>query len=763
MHCQRSGNKIVIIFTILLVVFKLPALAQYYPAPKPIAPDMEAGLISRLEHSRFDLEKIPLLLDLCNLNFNKPLKRVADMNRAMIFVRKASKLSIKLHNRSGFNDAQFFIADIFTERDDMKSAEDILPLVNDTTRINLLLDLSFKYERRLAAKKEDDYKKALLFAQQARVLSVKYHQPEKEILALKDIAVVHGDQENKAAEDELQEVIKRYNAIGYRNLHYTYFALAILDYQRGKPDKALYYSLQAMKSMKMTGDSTAAGDFYICYSTICINNDEFQKAIDYASMAIDRYKIHRGAFNLSDDIWIFGKIPTALRKLKRYREALLYIQSVIKKYPPQNDSQKIDYDSIVGNIYRDMKDYDKAEGYFVQMLELSKKQGIADFHLYRDIGQLYVESHHYARARPYLYKVLEFPESEKSSAVARHLEYMLFLADSATGRYLSAIKHLNKNHALNEASVREAKDKEVQKLSIQFETAKKESEIKIKDQNIALLKENANLEEGRLHQATLIKNITIGATLFLIAIIALVYKQYRNKRQNNLIITQANNQLQHLLQEKEWLLKEVHHRVKNNLHTVISLLQAQTAYLEDDALNAVANSQNRIYAMSLIHQKLYQSEDIKTIDMAVYVPELVQYLKDSFDISNQIHFRLKIDPICLGVSHAIPLGLIINEAVTNSIKYAFPGKSTGEISISLVAYGDQIKLEIADNGIGMDLSLIEKEQNSLGLDLMKGLSKDIKADISFNTYHGTTITVLFKPEELHNTDDFLARQDKLEI
>ena len=109
----------------------------------------------------------------------------------------------------------------------------------------------------------------------------------------------------------------------------------------------------------------------------------------------------------------------------------------------------------------------------------------------------------------------------------------------------------------------------------------------------------------------------------------------------NHLINQKNLELEFLVEEKEWLLKEVHHRVKNNLQTIICLLESQAAYLENDALKAIETSQNRIYTMSLIHQKLYQSENIQTIDMALYISELIQYLKDSFNIASyKVSFRV---------------------------------------------------------------------------------------------------------------------------
>ena len=257
---------------------------------------------------------------------------------------------------------------------------------------------------------------------------------------------------------------------------------------------------------------------------------------------------------------------------------------------------------------------------------------------------------------------------------------------------------------------------------------------------------------GNTYQEASAWNIILTA-LLLFAILGFVgCRFYRYKQKDNDSILKShklvelkNKQLELLVEEKEWLLKEVHHRVKNNLHTIICLLESQAAFMENDALEAMENSQNRIYTMSLIHQKLYQSDDIQTIDMSIYIPELLQYLKDIFDTSSdQICFHINIAQISLSQTIAIPIALILNEAVTNSIKYAFPGNTGGEIWVSLQEENSSIKLELADNGVGITNNIQDIEPLSLGLQLIKGLSKEIQGDLIIKSEGGVKITMIFK-------------------
>jgi two-component sensor histidine kinase len=210
-------------------------------------------------------------------------------------------------------------------------------------------------------------------------------------------------------------------------------------------------------------------------------------------------------------------------------------------------------------------------------------------------------------------------------------------------------------------------------------------------------------------------------------------------------IEKQNISLQHLVSEKEWLLKEIHHRVKNNLHTISGLLDTQSGYLQtEEALSAISDSQHRVQAMSLLHQKLFYSESLSVVEMWAYIHELVGYLEHSFGTQQTVRFNLDIDNLLLGLSHALPIGLILNEAITNAIKYAFPDKKAGTITVRLKqGSANQCFLLIADNGKGLPADFDSRQSHSMGMNLMRGLSEDMNGRFSIRQHEGTEITVSF--------------------
>jgi len=206
-------------------------------------------------------------------------------------------------------------------------------------------------------------------------------------------------------------------------------------------------------------------------------------------------------------------------------------------------------------------------------------------------------------------------------------------------------------------------------------------------------------------------------------------------------------QQEKLLNEKEWLIKEIHHRVKNNFHMVVGLMGTQSAYIKSsEASQALEDSKHRIHTMSLIHQKLYQSESLSGTMMSDYIHELVSYLKDSFD-AKHVLFTINCESIELELSYSLPLGLILNEAITNSLKYAFPNKRQGTIEITLrQASQDEIQLIIADNGIGITIREGSQMKATMGSNLMAGLTEDISGTFSIKNKNGTIIQINFPYE-----------------
>jgi len=161
-----------------------------------------------------------------------------------------------------------------------------------------------------------------------------------------------------------------------------------------------------------------------------------------------------------------------------------------------------------------------------------------------------------------------------------------------------------------------------------------------------------------------------------------------------------------------------------------------------------------MHAMSLIHQKLYQSDNLASIDMSWYIHQLVAYLKDSFDSGSKITYQLETERVDLDVAQAVPLGLILNEAISNAIKYAFPNEKKGHINIALKNIkNDLFELTIYDNGIGLPKDFNLENSQSLGMSLMSGLSQQVDGDFQYENNNGLSITVTFtRNQQLQNTE-----------
>jgi two-component system, sensor histidine kinase PdtaS len=563
------------------------------------------------------------------------------------------------------------------------------------------------------------------------------------------------------AERELAEVLEIQMRNHVEDVYYTYDLQAHVSALQGNHHIAIRQELAAIQSLEQSGHRQGAS-FYSSLGRFYGEIGETEKSIHWLSRSLN---IVKQLSSPRSPGYITGSVPSEGRNLLydltrriaqgmirqgRSRAALEFLQDIIHDYPPDTDMARELKAGALGDCYAALKQYKKAEGYYQEAigLEIFSEQ-IAELRKeYINISQLFVRSAQYGKAAPYLNKLLAEPEGTLGVPLLIDLYKILYKVDSASGNYLAALQHFQRYKTLNDSIFNERKLKQIEEIQAQYEMSQKE-------QHIQLLRNEAELQRTEIQRAILAKNLTFGGLALVLILFTVLYWSYRNKQRSNRQlqeqqreIASQNYSLQNLVDEKEWLLKEVHHRVKNNLATIASLLNSQSAYLQsEEALLAIRDSQHRVQAMSIIHQKLYVSESVSTIDMALYIHELADYLSDSFNLGHRIRFDIHAEALILHVTQAVPLGLILNEAITNAIKHAFPHDASGIITIRLEhAANDLFSLTIADNGIGMAPGVERHNDRSLGMSLMKGLSEDIGASFDIHRRAGTTIEVKFRYE-----------------
>jgi len=211
----------------------------------------------------------------------------------------------------------------------------------------------------------------------------------------------------------------------------------------------------------------------------------------------------------------------------------------------------------------------------------------------------------------------------------------------------------------------------------------------------------------------------------------------------------AEQKIKESLKEKEILLAEIHHRVKNNLAVITGLLELQVQNTDnDEAKTVLRDSQLRINSMALIHEKLYESDNLSLIQFGKYIGELIDVIADSHITKEKpIEIDIESDPIEFTITQAIPCGLLMNEIVTNALKHAFEGRNSGKISISLKKEGDVIQLVISDNGIGLPDNFEEMKVKSLGMTLIYTLASQLNADMNIESGEGTVYRLTFEVQE----------------
>ena len=544
------------------------------------------------------------------------------------------------------------------------------------------------------------------------------------------------------AEKEQRLVNDELLRLGETRMFGEYRKLSTYELYLGNHNLALRLILMAKKNMDSLQEDYGAGRVDKSLANIYWAEKDIDKSLYWYRAVLQETQGRRDLIIYSPAV----RIVQGMISKGDLGGAQNFLDTFQKDNPPVRGRDKELVAMARGNICEALGQDSKAEQSYLDMIRynaLSMEESKRDIEQFIDydiaraaspytIGKFYVDRKQFSRARPYLLMALQ-PQTLMPAPLdmLRDSHLLLYKVDSAAGDLASAIRQRLLYEQYADSISTDSKTRQIAELNIQYETEKK-------DRDITLLNKQTQLQQADLSRSNLLRNIVLGGLLLTLTIIGLLYNQYRLKQKNN-------RALQSLVSEKEILLREIHHRVKNNLQTIVSLLGSQSAFLSNEALQAIQDSQNRVFSISLIHQKLYQSENVAFIEMSSYLPELVNYLRDIYGISSQISFQLDIAHLELDISQAVSIGLILNEALTNAIKHAFPAKTKGNTVVIEMVRGDRdiVRLKIADNGIGLPPGLHRDRLNSLGLKLMKGLTDDLGGSFSMESQNGTTVYIRF--------------------
>lgn len=703
----------------------------------------------------------------------KPGEESSDMQTAKAYSSKALALSRRLSRPAWESDLHLLNAMIF--RENGKSDEAKLcfekALGGFKRYGNLVGEGKVLMEKRhFFALTGKEMQERILLVKKAATLFRKAGSHKDEGDARRELGDLFQIQSEYAnAIVELKKSLTLYQKAKNPELQGVYDLISISHTALGIHDEALKYGLLALKTAKAVGDSgiqlcTIFNRLSITYLAL----EDYEKSYEYHRKSMDV------AVRLKDEntiamISIGSAMILSQDKFHNYNLAIKHLNSVLQQYPSMSVYTRLPILCELVRYYDELKNHKESRRYFDQVLKIyQSKNDLNDWlktTFYRTATLHGLATRQLALAEKYILIYRDY--LQKTSRVSHLASNYLWSSklDSLRGNYLSALGHYQRHKTLMDTVFSQQKQKQIAMLNVRFDMERKDQDLKAKAQNIGLLTKRAVLQQELLQKAQTNRNITAAFLVLSVLFLTLLYNRYRIKQRTNLAIAATNQQLQKIVNEREWLIRELHHRVKNNLQTIMSLLESQSAYLQDDALAAVKESQHRVQAMSLIHQKLYLTDNLATINMPNYIWDLTEHLLQSFP-SRNCKLSLDLDAIDLDVANAIPVALILNEAITNSLKYAFLDGRKGVISVSMKKQNgtSSIVLIIDDNGVGIPKMYIRGKQGAMGLKLMYGLAGELGGYLSICGGQGTQIRLEFddRPTLKHSSDRALG-SSKVEL
>lgn len=350
---------------------------------------------------------------------------------------------------------------------------------------------------------------------------------------------------------------------------------------------------------------------------------------------------------------------------------------------------------------------------------------------YKHLGKALIKLKNFDKAVMYLDEGYEMVRETNSIGLQYEFYNLMSKAYAGQNRFREAYLFLEESKVLNDTLFQSSKNVAQEEMETRFETKLKENTIALQDVQIAQQKERSRLY------------LIIASLLGLIVLAFGVLGYFLRKSRKEL--ADKNKIISKSLDEKEMLLKEIHHRVKNNLQVISSLLSLQSQTITDEtAHSAILEGRNRVKSMALIHQNLYQDENLSGVNAAEYISKLTENLFSSYRVDHDnIQFQHQVAPVSLDVDTIIPIGLILNELISNALKYAFPDGRKGILEVQLEQLEEGIKLSVKDNGVGVEKEILDKKQStSMGYRIVNAFVKKLKAVMTVDHQEGTKVDIL---------------------
>ena len=564
----------------------------------------------------------------------------------------------------------------------------------------------------------------------------------------------------------LFEALNVNKIIGNRTVQGIYWMIARTSNRFGDYPDAVKYNLLAIKTANAVGDSTLKlCSIYHSMATTYISMSDFRNALIYSLKALDIARRY-------NDTGYFMTVAFALAheytRLNNFSKAVPLLEEMKKLSSADYDKMGVALSYLSNLTYA--KRFNEAAIY-AQKLKQQLAKLPSDSYLeritgYNNLANYYLGIRQIRKAYYYTDLQAAIPAKNRIPIYNKAIQYDYYRLDSIRGDFRSAFNHYRNYQKMIDSGLNITKAYQISLLQIESDTEKKSDQIDALNKQ-ALAKDNI------LKRNQLVQKVVIVGCVMLAIITALVYSRYRLKQRSNALllkqkseIDQQNLELQILvndknylildkddlllekdvlLKDKDLLIKEVNHRVKNNLQIVMNLLQSQSAYMANEsAQQAILEGQNRVRSIALIHDQLFKTDSVTEIDLKCYIADLVHSLEYAIDKQgDKVSIRFDIEAMMLDVSQAIPVGIILNEAVTNAFKYAFHGNSAGEIRITVKETAGRIRMCISDNGAGLPKDFRLEKANSLGMTLIRGLANQLRGTFHIIDHEGVTISIEF--------------------